>query len=148
MLCIFWVTLSCKNMWGSVWVIWMILACMTYQHFIYHPTWASCSEIQYSQTWWDKKLKNKYTWLLWQFPDLRVQPGSHCRKPRLKIFSKMSVSRQILCWIVGKSQNTMKPFFLNFPWINNVFLLVPPVVLVIIEDISNFQDFLSFIKFI
>ena len=33
----------------------MILACVTYQHFIYHPTSASCPEIQYSQTWWDKK---------------------------------------------------------------------------------------------
>ena len=42
----------------------------------------------------------------------------------------------------------MAPFFLNFPWINNVFLLVPPAVLVIIEDTSNFQDFLSFLKFI
>ena len=60
----------------------------------------------------------------------------------------MSVSRKILCWIVGKSQNTMKTFFLIFPWIKNVFLLVPPAVLVFIEDISNFQDFLCFIKFI
>ena len=60
----------------------------------------------------------------------------------------MSVSFKILCWIVGKSQNTMKPFFLNFPWIKNVFLIVPTAVLVIIEEIFNFQDFLSFIKFI
>ena len=84
---------------------------------------------------------------------LRVQPRSHCGRPmwhykRLKIFSKMSVSRKILCWIVGKSQTTIKPFFLNFPGINNVFLLVPPAVLIIIQDISNFQDVLSFIKFI
>ena len=42
----------------------------------------------------------------------------------------------------------MKPIFLNFPWTNNVFLPVPPAVLVTIEDTSNFQDFLSFIKFI
>ena len=42
----------------------------------------------------------------------------------------------------------MKPFFLNFPYIINVFLLVPPAVLVIIEDATNFQDFLSFLKFI
>ena len=27
------------------------------------------------------------------------------------MFSKMLVSRKILCWIVGKSQNTMKTFF-------------------------------------
>ena len=146
---IFWVTLSSKHMWGSVQVIWMILACAT---FIYHPTWASCSEIQYPQTWWDIFFF-KYSWLLWQFPDLRVQPGSYCGRPmwhykRLKIFSKMSVSRQILCWIVGKSQNTLKPFVLNFLWNKNVFLLIPPAVLVIIEDISNFQEFLSFIKFI
>ena len=47
----------------------------------------------------------------------------------------MSVSRKILCWIVGKLQNTLKPSFLNFPWIKNVFLLVPPAVLVIIKDI-------------
>ena len=53
-----------------------------------------------------------------------------------------------VCKNVGKLQNTMKPFFLNFPWIKNVFLLVPPTVLVIIEDISNFQDFLSILKFI
>ena len=55
---IFWVTLSCKHMWGSVRVIWMILACATYRHFIYHPMWASCSELQYSKTWWDKNLKS------------------------------------------------------------------------------------------
>ena len=55
---IFWVTLSCKHMWGSVRVIWMILACATYTHFIYHPMWASCSELQYSKTWWDKNLKS------------------------------------------------------------------------------------------
>ena len=92
----------------------------------------------------------KYTWLLWQFPDLRVQPGSHCGRPmwhykRLKIFCKMLVRRKILCWSVGKLQNTMKPFFFNFPWIKHVFLLVPPGVLVIIEDTSNFWDILSFI---
>ena len=42
----------------------------------------------------------------------------------------------------------MKPFFLNFPLINNAFFLVPPAVLVIIDDTSNFQDFLSFLKLI
>ena len=67
---------------------------------------------------------------------------------RLKIFSKISVNCKILCWIVGKSQNTMKPFFSLFSMDKNVSLLVPPAVLVIFEDISNFQDFLSFIKFI
>ena len=55
---IFWVTLSCKHMWGSVRAIWMILACATYTHFFYHPMWASCSELQYSKTWWDKNLKS------------------------------------------------------------------------------------------
>ena len=90
---------------------------------------------------------------IWQFPDLRVQPGPHCGRPKwryksLKIFSKVSVSRKILCRNVGKSQNTLKPFFLNIPCINNVFLLVPPTVLVINEDSSNFQDFLSLLKFI
>ena len=149
----FWVTLSSKHMWGSVQVIWMILACATYRHFIYHPTWASCSEIQYPQTWWANFFLLKYTWLLWQFSDLRVQSWSHCERPmwhykRLKIFSQMSVSRKILCSIVGNSQNTLKPFFLTFPWIKNVFLLVQPAVLVIIEDLPNFQDFLSFIKVI
>ena len=29
-----------------------------------------------------------------------------------------------------------------------MFLLVPPAVLIIIEDTSNFQDFLSLLKFI
>ena len=55
---IFWVTLSCKHMWGSVRVIWMILACATCRHFIYHPMWASCSELQYSKTWRDKNFKS------------------------------------------------------------------------------------------
>jgi len=90
---------------------------------------------------------------IWQFHDLRVQPGSHCGRPMwhyksLKIFFNVSVSRKILCRNVGKSQNTLKPFFLNIPCINNVFLLVPPTVLVINEDSSNFQDFLSLLKFI
>ena len=49
---------------------------------------------------------------IWQFPDLRVQPGSHCRRPKwhyksLKIFSEVSVSRKILCRNVGKLQNTI-----------------------------------------
>ena len=47
---------------------------------------------------------------------------------------------------VGKSQNNMKPLFLYFQWINNVFFLVPPAVLVMIDDPSNFQDFISFLK--
>ena len=38
--------------------------------------------------------------------------------------------------------------FLNFPLINYVFLLVPPAALVIIDDTSNFQDFLSLLKLI
>ena len=29
----------------------MILVCVTGRHFIYHPTWASCSEIHYYKTW-------------------------------------------------------------------------------------------------
>ena len=145
---IFLVTLSCKHMWGSVQVIWMILACATYTHFIYHPMWASCSELQYSKTWWDKNLKSNIHEYL-TIPDLRVQPGSHCGRPKWnyksqKMFSKVCVSRKILYRNVCKSQNTRKPFFLNFPWIKNVFLLVPPTVLVIIEDISNFQDFLAY----
>ena len=116
---IFWVTLSSKHMWGSVQLIWMILAFVTYRHFIYHPMWTSCSEIQYPPTWWDNFFF-KFTWLLWQFPDVRAQPGSHCGKPmwhykRLKIFSKILVSHKILCWIVSMSQNTMKPFFSQFP---------------------------------
>ena len=61
-------------------MIWMILACVTYQHFIYHTTWASCSEILFFKTWWDNFFKS-ITWLTWQFPDRRVQPGSHCGRP-------------------------------------------------------------------
>ena len=49
---------------------------------------------------------------------------------------------------VSKSQNIMKPLFLYFQTMNNVFLLVPPAVLVIIDDPSNFQDFISFLKYI
>ena len=47
---------------------------------------------------------------------------------------------------VCKLQNTMKPFFLYSQLINTVFLLVPPVVLVIMDNLFNFQDFLSFLK--
>ena len=60
----------------------------------------------------------------------------------------MLVSRKILCRNVGKSQNTIQPFFLNFQWITNMFLLVPLAVLVIIEDTTNFQDFLISLKLI
>ena len=49
---------------------------------------------------------------------------------------------------VGKSQNNVKPLFLYFQLINSVFLLVPLAVLVIIDDPSNFQDYLSFLKWI
>ena len=41
---------------------------------------------------------------------------------------------------------SMKPFFLYFQVRNNLFLLVLPAVLVIMDDPSNFQDFLSFLK--
>ena len=47
---------------------------------------------------------------------------------------------------VCRSQNSMKPFFLYLQLINNVFLLVSPAVLVIIDNPSNLQDFLSFLK--
>ena len=40
-----WATLLCKHMSGWFQVIWIILVCMTERHFIYQPTWASCSEI-------------------------------------------------------------------------------------------------------
>ena len=61
------------------------------------------------------KIQNQI-YSIWQFPDLRVQPGSHCGRPKLhykslKIISKVSVSRKILCRNVCKSQNIMKPFF-------------------------------------
>ena len=48
---------------------------------------------------------------------------------------------------VGRSKNNRKSFFLYFQLITNVFLLVQLEVLVIIEDPSNLQDFLSFLKF-
>ena len=49
---------------------------------------------------------------------------------------------------VCKSQNTMKPFSLCFKLINNEVLWFPPVVLGIIDKTYNYQDFLSFLKFI
>ena len=123
--CILWATLSCKHMWGKVPVIWMILVCVTYTHFIYHPTLASCSEIHYSKTWWDKNL-NKYTWLFWQFPDIKVQPGSHsgrhiCHyKSHNNVLATCVQVRQRMCVIhaknVCKSQNSMKPCFSISNW--------------------------------
>ena len=47
---------------------------------------------------------------------------------------------------VCKSQNTMKPICLYSQLIITVFLLLPPAVLVIMDDPSNFQGFLSFLK--
>ena len=44
---------------------------------------------------------------------------------------------------VCKSQNNMKSFFLHSQLINTVFLLVPPAVLINMDDPYNFQDFLS-----
>ena len=89
------------------------------KYFSSHDTWHDSILMRY-------KFKYKYTWLLWQFCDLRVQPGTHCGRTMwqhksLKFFSKLSESRKILFRKVGKSQNTMKPFFLNFSWIDNVF---------------------------
>ena len=45
---------------------------------------------------------------------------------------------------VCKSQNNMKLFVLYSQFINTVFF--PPAVLVIMDDLSNFQVFLSFLK--
>ena len=42
----------------------------------------------------------------------------------------------------------MKPFYLYFQFINNVFLLVPEAVLVIMDNPLHFLDFLSFSKYI
>ena len=93
----------------------------------------------------------KYTWLCWQFPDLRMQPGSlwgryMCHYSCLKIFSIMYVSH---AKNVCKSKNTMRPLFLCYTSTNNEFWLVPPEVLVIIDKPANFQDFFnSFLKWI
>ena len=43
---------------------------------------------------------------------------------------------------VCRSQNSMKPFFLYYQWITNVFLLVSPAVMVIMNNPSNFQALL------
>ena len=70
-------------------------------------------------------------------------PSSFVRPPQkdsvytYTTYVGLSVSRKIL-W---------NPFS-QIPIAKNVFWLVPPAVLVISEDISNFQDFLCFIKFI
>ena len=50
-------------------------------------------------------------------------------------------SRKNVC----RSQNTMKFFFLFYQQIAYVFWLVSPAVLVIIDNSSNFQDFLFFL---
>ena len=42
---------------------------------------------------------------------------------------------------VCRSQNSMKPFYLYIQLINNVFLLVSPSVLVIIDNPSYLKDF-------
>ena len=42
----------------------------------------------------------------------------------------------------------MKTLFLHSQLINTVFLLVPPEVLVIMDNPSSFQDFLSFWNYI
>ena len=57
-------TLLCCRAWGKVQGIWMILVCMTYRLFIYHHTWASCSKVYYSKTWWNKILKKIYMAIL------------------------------------------------------------------------------------
>ena len=46
---------------------------------------------------------------------------------------------------IGWSQINMRPFFLYYQYITNMFLLVSPAVLVFIGNSSNFQDFLSFL---
>ena len=43
-------------------------------------------------------------------------------------------------------QNTMEPFVLCYTLTTNDVLQVPPVVLVIIDGPSSFQDFLSLLK--
>ena len=80
-----------------------------------------------------------------------MQPGSYDGKSNvifkksLKTFSnlsvthaKMSLTHKIIC-------NT---FFLYIQVVNNMFLLFPTAVVVFIDNPYNFQDFLSFLKFI
>ena len=64
------------------------------------------------------------------------------------IFNFKAFTKMYVCHTknVCKSQNSMKLFFLYSHLINAVFLLVPPAVLVIIDDPSNFQYFLGFLK--
>ena len=47
---------------------------------------------------------------------------------------------------VCQSQSNMQPFFLYIQVINNMFLLFPTAILVIIDNPSNCQHFLSFLK--
>ena len=47
---------------------------------------------------------------------------------------------------VCQSQNNMQPFFLYIQVNNNIFLLFPIAALLIIDNPSNFQDLLSFLK--
>ena len=119
----------------------MILVCKIYQHFIYHLTWASLN----SKTYW---LIKKHIWLFWQFPNPRVQPGSHCGRSMWNFYSLKTCGKGLASHTknVGKSQNNMNPLFLYFELINNALLIVPPAVLVIIDGPSNFQDFLKLKK--
>ena len=70
----------------------------------------------------------------------------------LKPYVTLNNPKQISNMSVGhaknvcRSQNSMKPFFLYLQLINNVFLLVSPAVLEIIDNPSISQDFLSFLN--
>ena len=83
--------------------------------------------------------------ICWEFPNLTVQPGSHC-KIHVWQFSRLLS--------LDKCMQVAQTMYVSFKRIKNLyspknytmFLLVPPEVLVIMDDPSNFQDFLSFLN--
>ena len=75
-------------------------------------------------SFWGKYIWHDCHWILRNF---RIMYVSHARN-------------------VCKSQNTMKPFFPWYKLINDEVLLVQSAVLVYIDKLSSFQDFLWFLE--
>ena len=71
----------------------MIFVWVTDRHFFYHPIWASRSDIQYYETWWDKQsLKNIHDCF-------DIFPTLQCKFSRVIFFNKKNqkLSKSLKC---------------------------------------------------
>ena len=112
-------------------------------HFNYHPTWASGSEINFSQTFRDNKSKKNTgvsvdNFLVWNHNLGRTVVDLCAHYWCLKFFLLMSVTHNKN---VRHTQNTLTFLFLHHKLVFHIIWLIPSAALVILSDTLYFKAY-------